>query len=81
MKTALQKALVVVLLALPLGAASSVPSTKPEDVGVSSERLQRITQMIQRRIASRLNAYCRPSNPRHGMGTGTGAPTMMMAGR
>jgi len=51
-KTALQKALVVVLLALPLGAASSVPSAKPEDVGISSERLQRITQMIQRRIAA-----------------------------
>jgi len=51
-KIALKKALVVVLLALPLGAASSVPSAKPEDVGVSSERLQRITQMIQRRIAA-----------------------------
>ena len=52
MKITLKKALVVVLLALPLGAASSVPSAKPEDVGVSSERLQRITQMIQRRIAA-----------------------------
>jgi len=51
-KITLKKALVVVLLALPLGAASSVPSAKPEDVGVSSERLQRITQMIQRRIAA-----------------------------
>jgi CubicO group peptidase (beta-lactamase class C family) len=40
------------LLMLPLGAASSVPAAKPEDVGVSSERLQRITQMIQRRIAA-----------------------------
>jgi CubicO group peptidase (beta-lactamase class C family) len=45
-------ALVFTLLALPLGAASSVPTAKPEDVGVSSERLQRITQMIQRRIAA-----------------------------
>jgi len=52
MKIAAQKALAVMLLALPLGAASSVPSAKPEDVGVSSERLQRITQMIQRRIAA-----------------------------
>src|SRR6185295_19048410 len=52
MKIAAQKALVVILLALPLSAASSVPSAKPEDVGVSSERLQRITQMIQRRIAA-----------------------------
>ena len=31
---------------------ASSPVTKPEDVGLSSERLQRITQMIQRRIAS-----------------------------
>jgi len=45
-------ALVFTLLALPLGAASSVPTAKPEDVGVSSERLQRITQMIQRRVAA-----------------------------
>ena len=52
MKIPAQKALVVMLLVLPLGAASSVPSAKPEDVGVSSERLQRITQMIQRRIAA-----------------------------
>ena len=27
-------------------------TTKPEDVGLSSERLQRITQMIERRIAA-----------------------------
>ena len=52
MKIAAQKALVVTLLALPLAAASSVPTAKPEDVGVSSERLQRISQMIQRRIAA-----------------------------
>ena len=31
---------------------ASSPVMKPEDVGLSSERLQRITQMIQRRIAS-----------------------------
>jgi CubicO group peptidase (beta-lactamase class C family) len=52
MKMAPQNALVALLLALPLGAASSVPAAKPEDVGVSSERLQRITQTIQRRIAA-----------------------------
>jgi CubicO group peptidase (beta-lactamase class C family) len=44
--------IVITLLILPLGAASSVPSAKPEDVGISSERLQRISQMIQRRIAA-----------------------------
>jgi CubicO group peptidase (beta-lactamase class C family) len=33
-------------------AAASSPVTRPEDVGLSSERLQRITQMIQRRIAA-----------------------------
>src|SRR6185503_1202389 len=32
--------------------AASVPTAKPEEVGLSSERLQRINQMIQRRIAS-----------------------------
>ncbi len=31
---------------------ASSPVMKPEDVGLSSERLQRITQMIQRRITS-----------------------------
>jgi CubicO group peptidase (beta-lactamase class C family) len=52
MKIATKHALVFTLLALPLAAASSVPTAKPEDVGVSSERLQRISQMIQRRIAA-----------------------------
>src|ERR1041385_4326251 len=42
----------IALLVLPVAGASSVPSAKPEDVGISSERLQRITQMIQRRIAA-----------------------------
>jgi CubicO group peptidase (beta-lactamase class C family) len=37
------------ILAVPL-AAGSVPAGKPEDVGMSSERLKRIDQMIQRRI-------------------------------
>src|SRR5436190_8949994 len=31
--------------------AGSVPKAKPEDVGMSSERLQRIDQMLERRIA------------------------------
>lgn len=48
----MNKVLVFTLLALPLAAASSVSTAKPEDVGVSSERLQRISQMIQRRIAA-----------------------------
>ncbi len=48
----MKKALAFTLLALPLAAASSVPTAKPEDVGVSSERLQRISQMIQRHIAA-----------------------------
>ena len=52
MKIAAKHALVFTLLALPLAAASSVPTAKPEDVGISSDRLQRISQMIQRRIAA-----------------------------
>src|SRR5690349_1189268 len=48
MKPALCAVLLVALL-LPVSAAT--PTTgKPEEVGVSSERLQRITQMIKRRI-------------------------------
>jgi CubicO group peptidase (beta-lactamase class C family) len=43
--------LLVTVLALPIVAAPA-PSGKPEEVGLSSERLQRITQMIQRRIAA-----------------------------
>ena len=38
-------------LAMPL-VAGPVPSAKPEEVGMSSERLKRINQMIQRRIAA-----------------------------
>ncbi len=41
--------LCVALLALPL-AARTVPTAKPEDVGLSSERLQRINQTVQRYI-------------------------------
>jgi CubicO group peptidase (beta-lactamase class C family) len=45
-----QSLVFVIVLAMPLAAAP--PSvTRPEDVGLSSERLQRITQMIERRIA------------------------------
>jgi CubicO group peptidase (beta-lactamase class C family) len=43
--------LFVVALTLSASTANS-PTTKPEDVGLSSERLQRITAMIQRRIAA-----------------------------
>ena len=38
------------ILARPVGTVES--AGKPEDVGLSSERLQRVTQMIQRRIAA-----------------------------
>ena len=41
--------LFVALLALPL-AAASIQSAKPEDVGLSSERLQRIHETVQRHI-------------------------------
>lgn len=51
MITATKRALALTLLALPLMAAG-LPTAKPEDVGLSSERLQRIEQMIQRRIDS-----------------------------
>ncbi len=44
-------ALFVVALTLPAITANS-PAAKPEDVGLSSERLQRITKMIERRIAA-----------------------------
>jgi CubicO group peptidase (beta-lactamase class C family) len=49
MLTPIKRALAMIALALPL-AAASLPTTKPEDAGVSSERLKRIDQMIQRRI-------------------------------
>ena len=51
MRTAFKHSLAIALLALPVFAAS-VPTAKPEEVGLSSERLQRIDQMIQRRIAA-----------------------------
>jgi CubicO group peptidase (beta-lactamase class C family) len=50
MKTA---ALCVVLLTVvTLPAITASPTAKPEEVGLSSERLQRINQMIDRRIAA-----------------------------
>jgi CubicO group peptidase (beta-lactamase class C family) len=50
MKTAALSALLLIALTLPAGTASTVG--KPEEVGLSSERLERITQMIQRRIGA-----------------------------
>jgi len=41
--------LFLMLAALPLVAAT-LPNAKPEEAGFSSERLQRIHQMLQRRI-------------------------------
>jgi len=46
------KGVLIALAASAVLVAASSPATKPEDVGLSSERLQRITQMIDRRIAS-----------------------------
>jgi CubicO group peptidase (beta-lactamase class C family) len=44
--------LVALAASVVVVAAASSPVTRPEDVGLSSERLQRITQMIQRHIAA-----------------------------
>ncbi|HET9218029.1 MAG TPA: penicillin-binding protein, partial [Terriglobia bacterium] len=44
-------ALVLPILAAPL-APLPVPTVKPEDVGLSSERLALIDRMIERRIAA-----------------------------
>jgi CubicO group peptidase (beta-lactamase class C family) len=41
----------MLLLALPL-AVETVPTTKPEDVGLSSERLARINEMMRRHLAA-----------------------------
>ena len=38
---------IVLLAVLTLTAASAVPSVKPEDVGMSSERLQRVNEVIK----------------------------------
>jgi len=51
MKLTIKWSIAFLLLAMPAGAAEpALPKTKPEEVGMSSERLQRINQMIQRRI-------------------------------
>ena len=50
MKTAVLSVLLLTVLAWPVDTAT--PVAKPEDVGLSSERLQRVTQMIQQRIAA-----------------------------
>ncbi len=46
------KHLLLAMAASLLVLAASSPVTKPEEVGLSSERLQRITQMIDRRIGA-----------------------------
>src|SRR4029434_8331672 len=55
MRTAMTRVFLSVLIALPvvfqLGAAT-LPRVKPEEVGMSLERLQRIAQMLERRIAA-----------------------------
>jgi CubicO group peptidase (beta-lactamase class C family) len=51
MKTAFPFSAALVAVALSVVTASS-PTTKPEDVGLSAERLQRISQMIARRVAA-----------------------------
>jgi CubicO group peptidase (beta-lactamase class C family) len=50
MRTAIACLALFVFLALPVGTVPTVG--KPEEVGLSSERLQRVAQMIQRRIAA-----------------------------
>ena len=50
MRTAVVCLALLAFLALPVGTAPTVG--KPEEVGLSSERLQRVAQMIQRRIAA-----------------------------
>ena len=54
MKIAVSFALFLAALGLSVATVStaSSPGVKPEDVGLSSERLQRISQMIARRIAA-----------------------------
>ena len=49
MTSAIKRAFALTLFALRVMAAS-LPVSKPEDSGLSTERLQRIDQMIQRRI-------------------------------
>ncbi len=49
MRTTLKFSFLILLLAVPMMAAS-LPTAKPQEAGMSAERLQRINQMIQRRI-------------------------------
>jgi CubicO group peptidase (beta-lactamase class C family) len=49
MRVTIAHRLVVIALAIVLS-AGSLPTSKPEDVGLSSERLQRIGQLVQRYI-------------------------------
>jgi CubicO group peptidase (beta-lactamase class C family) len=48
-RSSVKTILLLMLVAIPLIAAT-LPNAKPEEVGFSSDRLQRIHQMIQRRI-------------------------------
>src|SRR5215204_5994440 len=55
MKNAVKGAFAILLLVLPLVlpiTAAPVAKVKPEEVGMSSERLLRIDQMLERRIAA-----------------------------
>jgi CubicO group peptidase (beta-lactamase class C family) len=55
MKIAVKGMLALLLLLVPLFspiAAGPLPRVKPEEVGLSSERLQRIDRMLERRIAA-----------------------------
>jgi len=54
MKTAISLAILLAAFGLPVVTVSTASSAgvRPEDVGLSSERLQRISQMIARRIAA-----------------------------
>jgi CubicO group peptidase (beta-lactamase class C family) len=51
LKSALLVSVAAVLLILPLHAGSMMPS-KPEDVGLSTDRLKRVTEVVQRYIDS-----------------------------
>jgi CubicO group peptidase (beta-lactamase class C family) len=51
MRTTVWCALLLIVLALPAVRAAG-PIVKPEEVGLSQERLQRVSQMIQRHIAA-----------------------------
>src|SRR5215510_1270723 len=48
-RSSLKIFLLLILIVFPLVAAT-IPNAKPEEVGLSSERLQKIHQMLQRRI-------------------------------